>query len=83
MPDLKCFVENILNLKGGWNWPGGIVKLFCSTGWKFILKWYGFESQKRVIQANRHIYCKILINKPENNLADNTAENSEILQSLA
>ena len=82
LSDLKCFVEKTLNLKGSWNSPGGDVKLFCSTGSKFVLKWYGSKSQKLVIQANHTHYLQqqfaSLITTSKDNSANNTKGNNTI-----
>ena len=76
LPDLKCFVEKTLNLKGSWNSPGLDAKLFCSTGSQFILKWHGSKSQKLVIQVDHTHYLEQqfanLINTSKHNSANNT-----------
>ena len=52
LSDLKCFVNDILNLKGKWTSPGGDVKLFSTADSGFLIKWFGLRSQKLVIQAD-------------------------------
>ena len=52
LSDLKCFVNDTLNLKGKWTSPGGDVKLFSTADSGFLIKWFGLRSQKLAIQAD-------------------------------
>ena len=52
LADLKCFADEILNLKGKWSSPGGEAKLFCATKPDLVIKWFGWRSQKLVIQVD-------------------------------
>jgi hypothetical protein len=75
LADLKCFVGEILNLKGKWSSPGGEAKLFCATKPDFVIKWFGWRSQKLVIQvdsAENFLTQKFesLVNKSKGNKAD-------------
>ena len=46
--DLKCFINEALNIKGRWKSPGGDVKVFRSDGEKeFVIKWHGPRSLKK------------------------------------
>jgi hypothetical protein len=72
---LKCFVDEILNLKGKWSSPGGEVKLFCTTKSDLVIKWFGWRSQKLVIQvdsAENFLTQKFesLVNKSKGNDVD-------------
>ena len=86
LSDLKSFVDDILNLKGKWTSPGGDAKLFSAAEAGFVIKWFGIQSQKLVIQAdNEENYLKkkfeSLVNEYESNsvcsvhnIDDNTAQ---------
>ena len=76
LADLKCFVDEILNLKGKWSYPGGEAKLFCATKSRdLVIKWFGWRSQILVIQvdnAENFLTQKFesLVNKSKGNKAD-------------
>ena len=72
LADLKSFVNDILNLKGKWTSPGGNAKLFSAADAGFVIKWFGIQSQKLVIQVdNEENYLKkkfeSLVNEHESN----------------
>ena len=71
LSDLKSFVNDILNLKGKWTSPGGDAKLFSAADAGFVIKWFGIQSQKLVIQVdNEENYLKkfeSLVNEHESN----------------
>ena len=50
--DLKCFVKEILDIKGKWSSPGGDAKLFRVSKSEFVIKWHGPRLQKIVVQAD-------------------------------
>ncbi|CAB3992225.1 ---NA---, partial [Paramuricea clavata] len=51
--DLKCFINEALNIKGRWKSPGGDVKVFRSDGeGEFVIKWHGPRSKKLIIQSD-------------------------------
>ncbi|CAB4035133.1 Hypothetical predicted protein, partial [Paramuricea clavata] len=75
LADLKCFVDEILNLKGKWSSPEGEAKLFCATKPDFVIKWFGWRSQKLVIQVDSAENFltqtfESLVNKSKGNKAD-------------
>jgi hypothetical protein len=61
LADLKCFVDEILNLKGKWSSPGGEAKLFCAT-----------KSEELCDNAENFLTQKFesLVNKSKGNKAD-------------
>ena len=51
--DLKCFINEALNIKSRWKSPGGDVKDFRSDGeGEFVIKWHGPRSKKLIIQSD-------------------------------
>jgi hypothetical protein len=51
--DLKCFINEVLNIKGRWKSPGGDVKVFRSDGeGEFVIKWHGPRLKKLIIQSD-------------------------------
>jgi hypothetical protein len=88
LADLKCFVDEILNLKGKWSSPGGEAKLFCATKSDLVIKWFGWRSQKLVIQAdNAENFLtqkfESLVNKSKGNKADSKNGTDERLLAMA
>ena len=84
LADLKCFVGEILNLKGKWSSPGGEAKLFCSTKPDLVIKWFGWRSHKLVIQvdsAENFLTQKFesLVNKSKGNKADSNGTDGAIV----
>ena len=72
LSDLKGFVNDILNLEGKRNPPSGNAKLFSAADPGFVIKWFGIQSQKLVIQVDdEENYLKkkfeSLMNKHESN----------------
>ncbi|CAB3997337.1 Hypothetical predicted protein [Paramuricea clavata] len=75
LADLTRFVDKIFNFTGKWSSPGGEAKLFCATKSDFVIKWFGWQSQKLVIQvdsAENFLTQKFerLVKKSKGNKAD-------------